>query len=322
MQAAGGVIMRKMIAGLMLLLCSSAALPRPFSFVAYGDTGYMLPRDSARVSRLIGAINRANPAFAVHVGDFKGYTSCSNAAYQKHYGDFGQHRHPLFLTPGDNDWFDCSAESAGGFDPLERLAALRSFYFADNVSHGGTRMPLVRQSAEFPENARWQHEGLVFATVHVIGPHNGFVRDEKLAAEAVARSRAGEAWVRESFRIARETKAPAIVLAFQADPWLTSAPVYEQGPLDWLRNSIGDEAAKFDGQVLVVHGDSHRLIVDTPYRRADVDAGTTRGMNVTRLQVPGWPDHRAVRIEVDPARPGVFAFQLVMDAEEAGGARP
>jgi zinc protease len=69
-------------------------------------------------------------------------------------------------------------------------------------------------------------------------------------------------------------------------------------------------------------GRTTRLIVDTPYRRADIDAGMTRGMNVTRLQVPGWPDHRAVRVDVDPARPDMFGFRLVMAPEEAAGARP
>lgn len=307
---------------LALALCASPAAAAPFSFVAYGDTAYLLPRDAVRVSTLIDVINREKPAFALHVGDFKGYTSCSNAAYQKQFGDFGRHEHALFLTPGDNDWFDCSVESAGSFDPLERLAALRSLYFADNLSLGGKRMPLIRQSAEFPENARWQHQGVLFATIHVIGPHNGFIRDEKLAAEAVGRSRAGEVWVREAFRVAREGKAPALVIAFQADPWLTSAPVYENGPLDWLRAAIGEEARTFSGQVLVVHGDSHRLTIDTPYRRADIDRGTTSGMNVTRLQVPGWPDHRAVRVDVDPARPGMFGFRPIIPETEAGGARP
>lgn len=307
---------------LALALCASPAAAAPFSFVAYGDTAYSLPRDSARLSTLIDAINREKPAFALHVGDFKGYTSCSNAAYQKQYRDFGRHQHPLFLTLGDNDWFDCSAESAGSFDPLERLAALRTFYFAHDRSLGGNKMRMVRQSAQFPENARWQNEGVLFATVHVIGPHNGFVRDERLATEAVGRSRAGEAWVREAFRVARAGKAPALVIAFQADPWLTSAPTYENGPLDWLRTTIGEEASTFAGQVLVVHGDSHRLIVDTPYRRADIDRGTTTGMNITRLQVPGWPDHRAVRVDVDPGRPGMFGFRPIITETEAAGARP
>lgn len=62
--------------------------------------------------------------------------------------------------------------------------------------------------------------------------------------------------------------------------------------------------------------------VDTPYRRTDIDAGTSRGMNITRLQVPGWPDHRAVRVDVDTARPAMFSFAVVMSPDEVAGARP
>ena len=71
-----------------------------------------------------------------------------------------------------------------------------------------------------------------------------------------------------------------------------------------------------------MHGDSHRLTIDTPYRRADIDAGTTRGLNIARLMVPGWPDHRAVRVTVDPAKPAMFSFGVVMQREESAGAKP
>ena len=306
----------------LMLACSAPAAAAPFSFVAYGDTAYRLPRDSARLDRLVDAINAEGPAFAIHVGDFKGYTSCSDEAYRRHGATFARHRHPIILAPGDNDWFDCTADTAGGFEPLERLGTLRRMFFATASSLGSRPMPLVRQSAAYPEHARWTHQSVVFATLHAFGPHNGLVRDQRLAAEAIERSRAAEAWLRESFRVARDSKAPALVIAFQADPWWQTAPTYEQGPFDWLRNAIGEEAATYSGQVLIVHGDSHRLTIDTPYRRADVDAGTTRGMNITRVQVPGWPDHRAVRVEVDPQRPGVFSFRVVMGRDEATGARP
>ena len=268
---------------------------------------------------MVDAINEEGPVFSIHVGDFKGYTSCSDEAYATVVAQYRRLRAPLLLTPGDNDWFDCNADTAGRFDPLERLAALRRIFFATPL---GTGSMVLQRQAGFPENARWTHERLVFATVHVIGPHNGLVRDTRLAAESIARSTAGEQWLREAFAEARRTGAPGVVLAFQVDPWISVAPTYENGPLDWLRNAIGEEAASFAGQVLIVHGDSHRLIIDTPYRRADIDAGTTRGLNITRLMVPGWPDHRAVRITVDPARPAMFSFGVVMQPDESAGAKP
>lgn len=311
-----------LFAAAALAMLSGMAAAAPFSFVAYGDTGYKLPRDAARVRTLIETINAEKPAFAIHVGDFKGYTSCSDQAYAEQRAVFALHDHPLVLTPGDNDWADCNAETAGSFDPLERLRALRGTFHAGSRSLGAQAMPLTTQSAAFPENARWTHENVLFATIHTIGPHNGLIMDKARAAEAIDRTAAAEQWLSAAFAEARRLKSPAIVLAFQMDPWISNAPVYEGGPVDWLRRVIGEEAARFDGQVLVVHGDSHRLIVDTPLRRADIDAGTTRGMNVTRLMVPGWPDHRAVRIDFDPSRPAMFRFGVIMAPDEAAGAKP
>jgi hypothetical protein len=311
--------MRALLLGLLASILASTASAKEFNFVAFGDTAYKLPRDAGRLDRLVDAINGEAPAFAIHVGDFKGYSSCSDEAYRAVVAQYRRLRAPLVLTPGDNDWFDCSVDTAGGFDPLERLAALRSFFFQAPLGNG--TLALQRQTG-FPENARWTHGKLLFATIHVIGPHNGLVRDAKLAAESVTRSAAGEQWLRDAFAEARRTSAPALVLAFQVDPWIASAPTYEDGPLDWLRNVIGEEAATFPGQVLVIHGDSHRLTIDTPYRRTDIDAGTSRGLNVTRLMVPGWPDHRAVRIGVDLSKAAMFSFSVVMQAEESAGAKP
>ena len=312
--------MIKLALGLLAAMSATMVAAKPFTFIAFGDTAYMLPRDTPRLDQLIGAINAERPAFAIHVGDFKGYTSCSDEAYRAHLAQLERLASPLILTPGDNDWADCHAETAGRYKPLERLAALRRLFFARPASLG-VPLALTRQQ-RFPENARWTLEQVVFATVHVIGPHNGFVRDSEMAADAIARSHAGEQWVRETFRAARDSAAPAVVLAFQADPWITGAPTYENGPLDWLRNVIGEEARSFPGQVLVVNGDSHRLTIDTPYRRADIDAGTTTGLNVTRVMVPGWPDHRAVRIDVDTGRPAIFQFTVVMARDESAGAKP
>ncbi len=322
--AKGGMKMGKLLITLTIATALFAAPghAQRFSFVALGDTAYQLPRDRPRYERLIDVINAARPAFAVHVGDFKGYTSCSDDAYRDYVALFRRHQHALILTPGDNDWTDCSAESAGSFDPLERLGALRRIFYSAPRSLGQRPISLTQQS-ELPENARWTHARVVFATLHVIGPHNNLVStDVRLATESVQRTQADQTWLRAAFAEAKSRRAPALVLAFQVDPWLASAPVYEDGPLDWIRSIIRAEAADYSGQVLIVHGDSHRLTIDQPFRRIDIERGTSTGMNITRLQVPGWPDHRAVLVDVHTDRPNMFAFAPILAADEALGARP
>lgn len=305
-------------AGLLIALSlHSPGIAASFRFVAYGDTGYYLPRDIPRVERLVAAINRERPAFAIHVGDIKGVTPCTDEDYLQRRSLLQRHEHPVVLTPGDNDWADCRDEAAGSFDPLERLAAVRRLFHSEGVTLGEGALALTRQSAAFPENVRWTRDGLVFATVHAIGPDNGLVVDERRAAEAIARSQAGKAWIEQAFRTARETHAPAIVIATQVNAWGTNTP---RNAFDWLTETIREEARTFAGQVLVVHGDSHRLLIDTPYRSVDSARGSSVLHNVTRLMVPGSPDHRAVTIHVDPSRPAVFSFSVAMDPSEATGA--
>lgn len=308
---------RSVLLAMIGLSLPAPGFANPFRFVAYGDTGYYLPRDIPRVRMLVAAINREQPVFAIHVGDMKGVTPCTNEDYLQRRSLLQLHGHPVVMTPGDNDWADCGDEAAGSFDPLERLAAVRRMFHSEGVTLGQGALALTRQSAVIPENARWTTEGVVFATVHAIGPHNGLIVDERRAGEAIQRSNAGRAWIEEAFRIARDSRAPAIVIATQANAW---APNTMANAFDWLTDTIRRESSTYSGQVLVVHGDSHRLLIDTPYRSVDAARGTSALHNVTRLMVPGSPDHRAVTIDVNPSRAGVFSFSVAMDPSEVAGA--
>lgn len=325
--SSGGDLMGRLYGFVGLLILALALAPGPakaerFRFAALGDMNYSQPRDQPRYASVIAAVNREKPAFSIHVGDFKGYTSCADEQLLT-LSAFDRFDSAVFYTPGDNEWADCGGGDAGGFDPLERLDGLRRLFFSTDLSLGAKPLPLARQTGGTPENVRWTSGSVVFVTVHATGPHNNFVPgDERMARDAMGRIQSGKAWLREAFTAARASRAPALVIAFHADPFIASAAIYEDGPLDWIRQIVREEAATFPGQVLLVHGDTHRFTVDQPFRRTDVDRGVTTGLNVTRLMVPGWPDHRAVLVEVDTATPGVFAFRPLVGADEAAGAKP
>lgn len=310
--------MRRSALGVVLALgLSWPGAATPFKFVAYGDTGYYLPRDIPRVEKLVAAINQEQPAFSIHVGDIKGVTPCTDQDYLHRRALLELHRHPVVLTPGDNDWADCGDEAAGSFDPLERLATVRRLFHSERVTLGERALALTRQSAAYPENVRWVQDGVVFVTVHAIGPNNGLIVDEGRAQEAIQRSKAGQSWLETAFRAAKEANAPAVVIATQANAWATNS---RNTSFDWLTGTIKKESSGFGGQVLIIHGDSHRLLIDTPYRTVDATRGSSALHNITRLMVPGSPDHRAVTVHVDPARPAMFAFSVTMDPSEAAGA--
>jgi hypothetical protein len=308
--------MRKFCIALSVLLASlTAAQAAPFSFVALGDMPYALPTDYGRFEALIGTVNTRKPAFSIHVGDIKsGSAPCTDEHMQKVLGEFGLFDGPLIYTPGDNEWTDCHREAAGKYDPLERLGAVRKLFFTSSNSLGKVPMPLSRQPEQI-ENARWSQEGVVFATIHVVGSNNGLERTPQSSAEYFTRNAANLAWIKSTFEAAKTSSAPAVVIAFQADLWY-GAPITltDTGLRDTL-STLAKESKAFGKPVLLIHGDSHTLIVDRPMTeagsRTNLNVPSPILTNVTRLEVMGEAEIGAVEVLVDPSQPYPFTFRPI-----------
>ncbi len=302
---------------LLAVLIVAPAAAEPFSFVALGDTTYAIPADHPIYGGLIEAINAAQPAFAIHVGDTKGAGACGRAFQETQREFFGRFMAPVFYTPGNNEWADCWKENRGSADPTEVLAVMREVFWSRPASLGRSRLPLVRQAdedssfGEFAENARWAFGGATFATLNLAGEHNNQeLRVDKYWREFVRREQANLAWIKASFAAARAGKHRAIVFAFHSNPF-DKMLRHEGGPFEPVVAAIAAEADAFDGQVLLVHGHHHEFVIDRPLTELDFDRPGTTHPNVTRLQVYGWPDMKAVRVSVDVARPWVFGFEPV-----------
>jgi hypothetical protein len=309
---------------LVLLTLPLAARAQPFTFLAFGDMPYCRPGDAAhcefeqrRLDTLIGRMNAARPAFSVFLGDTKaGNEPCTEAiVVGRTQRWFGLFEHPLVYTPGDNEWTDCWQPRAGGHDPVAMLARLRQAFFARPESLGRETMPLTRQAdidpanAAYVENARWEHHGVVFATVHVVGsdnnrPPEAGAQPPGAAEEFPARDAANRAWIAEAFAEAGRTGAPALVLMIQADMYFGDRCGFgDTEGVRATRIALAEGAARFGRPVLLLHGDSHFFLADYPVR----DAENRVLGNVLRVMVPGAQDIRAVRIEVDPAAAEPFA---------------
>ena len=108
-------------------------------------------------------------------------------------------------------------------DPLERLGALRSLFFASDLSLG--KHPIVLESQPsaggpplYVENRRWQHGGVHFVTAHVIGSNNNRDRRRPSAmAEFKARDAATAEWIGEGFS-RQSNSCKSVVLIIHADP--------------------------------------------------------------------------------------------------------
>ena len=301
----------KYLAIALLAVFAQPASAAPFTFVALGDMPYFTPADYDRFEGLIEQINQEQPVFSIHVGDIKGgSTPCTHEAFEEVRERFDLFDQPLFYTPGDNDWTDCHRT---GFNAQERLAKIREMFFAEPRSLGRRTMPYERQADDgeqgrehdqMVENATWTHEGVRFATVHVVGSNNGKQEEYPGAvAEFKLRDRANKDWIAAIGKRARKEAAAALVFAFHADPWVKGGGNGFKRTLKALVKA----AETFGGPVLLVHGDIHSYRVDQPLQ----DKNGKTLANVTRLRVMGSPDLRAVRVTVDADADVPFRFELL-----------
>lgn len=305
--------------GILVLAACVFAAPLQadeFSFVALGDTAYEVPDDYPAYGELIELISATPVAFSIHVGDTKGFGDCGEEFQLQQLEFFNRFEPAVFYAPGNNEWADCWKDNRGNHDPVVVMDSMRRIFFASPMSLGREPIALVRQSDEqqeqFPayaENVRWQVGQAVFLTVNVVGEHNNqFMRDEKLWQEFVGREQANLAWIRAGFATAGERGAKAVVIAMHSDIF-GDLGTLEGGAFQPIRQAIAEGASQFAGQVLVVHGHEHTFIIDKPLRVWDADSTSTVHDNVTRLQVYGWPDMKAVRVTVDTDTPWVFGFE-------------
>ena len=315
--------MRRLVVLLALLLISfvlvdgaeakkNATPPPPprFSFVAMGCLPYGQEKYPA-YERLLAEINRHAPAFTVHCGDTKGGSEPPSDGHLRQVKAwFDSLEGPLMYSPGDNEWTDVIRENNGRQDPLVWLAKIRKLYFAEERSLGKQPLPLITQRrdpafAKFVENARWSCDGVVFATVHVVGSNNNCQPEIAGAMEEFReRDQANAVWIKAVFAEARATQAPAVAFFFQAEPFASLARTggRESGFTLFLE-TMETEAKAFAKPVLLVHADEHRYRLERGMKfRRDGEPLA----NVTRLGTFGDQDVHAVLVTVDPAAPQVF----------------
>jgi hypothetical protein len=286
------------------------ASPAAFSFAVLGDAPYGRSEER-EFDRVVDRIN-ADPTlrFAVHVGDLKAAAEkCSDALLKRRFAALERLTLPWLYTPGDNEWTDCHVGAGGRFNPLERLQFLRRAHFgAGDRTHGPNGFALQSQGTQpgftsFVENARFDLDGIVFATVHVVGSDNGLapwrgidINDRAVApradriAEVRERTAAALAWVDAAFEHAATNNVRALVLFFHANPSIErSIDDARRRPFNTFLARVHDRAQAFARPVLLAHGDFHWYMFDAPFHDLP---------RVVRLQVPGSPFVGWVRVSV------------------------
>jgi hypothetical protein len=294
-----------------------------FTFALIGDLGYT-PEEEAWVDNVHADLNRdTSLAFVVHVGDLSAPRfSGTHELLTRRLAQFRASAHPLVYTPGDNDWTDCRPPAVEGGDPLERLINLRTMFFVGNQTLGQRTFAVTRQSqnaepsfANYPENVRWDLEGMTFVTLHVTGSNNGLGRTPEGDAEYVERNQANLAWLKEGFAHAKAHNSRAIMIMQQANlfPEFPPFPQTPQNPSGYadLRAQLQHETMAFGKPVVLVHGDSHFFRIDKPLSPLRVRGKPviTAFEHFTRVETFGSPYHHWVHVTVDTNDPNVFTFR-------------
>jgi hypothetical protein len=307
--AAAAALAASLLAGCAL----GPTAPGGFRFAVLGDAPYNEREEKAFVA-MIARIDEAPVAFAIHVGDFKGgsHAPCTDAVYLERKAELDRSRHPIVLTPGDNDWTDCRRKSNGAGDPIERLARLRGIFFATPASLGREPMVTAMQSrclappvaecgcAAHPENRRWTRGGVTFVTINVPGSNDNVGHDAANDREARCRGEANRRWLEEAAEETQREHGLGLVIALQADPWSSRKPAVYRALLDQVA-ALGRRLAR---PILFVHGDTHTYRFDRPFTEA----------NIARLETYGSPLVGWVEVAVDPADPRLFRAEPHLEA--------
>jgi hypothetical protein len=278
-----------------------------FEFGLIGDMPYDAYQISNAFPNLIEDLNREHLAFVVHDGDIKaGATPCTDAVLEQVFAQFQTVRSPLVYLFGDNEWSDCGKVQTNAFVPEERLQKLRALFTAGDYALGQGRLRLTRQSetpafAAFRENVRWAMDGVLFAGLNVPGDdnHHG-------TAEFGPREGANLAWIQQTFALAKQDNARAVMLLMQANPHFEVAPTNRvRLGFNRILDLLESETIAFGKPVVLVHGDSHYFRIDQPL----LGKRTRRRLeNFTRVETFGNPDVHWLRVSVDWLDPNLFQF--------------
>lgn len=284
-----------------------------YSYALIGDMPYG-PGGVSKFENLIADINNdPSVQWVVHAGDIKtGGTPCSDEFLEARVALFQRFEKPFIIIPGDNEWTDCHRETAGQFDPLERLAALRKLFYPEpGRSLGKTTLTTETQASEeayrvYPEHVRWERGGVLFANLHVVGSNNGRApfegRTEVHDEEIASRMQASIQWMQDSFKLATQKGSVGLFLMIHANPQFGE----NNAAFTPFLKALEREVIAYGLPVLFAHGDSHYFRIDKPL------VHTVTGQrieNFTRVETFGAGDIHWLRIIVDPGDVNVFSIR-------------
>ncbi len=226
-----------------------------FGFIAhpFGDA----LADESDLRQALTEMDRENLAFVVVGGLKSAIEPCSDEIYEQRRNLLSRAKNGVVVSLAGSDWSDCSYRN-GKSAALERLNRLRELFFADDMSFGASKIPLIRQSTNakfraYAENTRWEIGGIMFATLNLPADNNRYLTAAGRNSEFEDRLVANRDWLQRITMYAKRKKHHGIVIFCDGSP-LT--PPNQRNPRDGfreVRQQLTTLAAKFPGKILLIH---------------------------------------------------------------------
>lgn len=333
--------------GCLALVLTNAAVSQAYSAQAFkysialiGDMPYDA-KGVTQVPNVIASINASNTSLTLFDGDTmsgKG-DKCTDAAYPALKTNFfDKFAQPIFYSVGDNEWVDCDRALKGAYDPLSRLALVRSNFFQNsNGSYIKLGAPNPRIGIEhdpkYPEMQMFTFKGITYIIPHVPGSANNsavatptFKTYNDLPtdgddAEYKARDAANVAWINKGFAKAVTDGSAGVIVVVQANmDWEgyardAAAPNNENtAAFANVKQALLTNTLKFKKPVLLQNGDEHWYQVDMPMNETagkliEKDKGSLVE-NFTRVQTFGSGFNHWVELIIDPRSENLWTFKV------------
>lgn len=265
---------------------------------------------------------------------------CTDAIYASVKTNFfDKFAKPIFYSVGDNEWVDCDRVVKGAYDPMNRLALVRSTNFqkADGsyISLGQTTLRGINilHDATYPEMQLFTYKGITYILPHVPGSaNNAAVTSDKFKTyndtatdgndvEYKARDAANVAWINKGFAKAVTDGSIGVIVVVQADmDWEgfardAAAPNNENSAaFAAVKQALLTNTLAFKKPVLLQNGDQHWFQVDMPMNETagklvERDKGSLVE-NFTRVQTFGSGFNHWVELIIDPRDVNVWTFKV------------
>jgi len=312
-----------------------------YSIALIGDMPYDA-KGQTQAPNVINAIN-ANPL--INLVTFDGDTmsgkgnKCTDEAYPAlKTGFFDKFTKPIFYSVGDNEWVDCDRAVKGAYDPLTRLALVRSNFFQNK---DGSYITLgkpsdrisVSHDAKYPEMQMFTYKSITYIFPHVPGSaNNSAVATPTFKAyndtakdgddlEYKARDAANVAWINKGFAKAGTDASIGVIVVLQANmDWFgyardAASPNNENtAAFANVKQALLTNTLKFKKPVLLQNGDDHWFQVDMPMNETagklvELDKGSLVE-NFTRVQTFGSGFNHWVELIIDPRAENLWTFKV------------